>query len=127
MRFRNLLLIAGLIVAANYSCRERGGKYIDQGEIHYNIEYIGNTSTFSKDLMPKNLIVSFKNDKVLFEILSPIGNSGIINLVNPDQNLYDTYISFVGARYYFSDSFGVYAELGYLLNFLNMGVTFKIN
>jgi hypothetical protein len=34
---------------------------------------------------------------------------------------------FVGARYYFSDSFGVYGELGYLLNFLNLGVTFKIN
>jgi hypothetical protein len=34
---------------------------------------------------------------------------------------------FVGARYYFSDGFGVYAELGYLLNVLNVGVTFKIN
>ena len=34
---------------------------------------------------------------------------------------------FVGARYYFTDSFGVYAELGYLLNVLNIGVTFKIN
>jgi hypothetical protein len=34
---------------------------------------------------------------------------------------------FVGARYYFADNFGVYAELGYLLNFLNVGVTFKIN
>jgi hypothetical protein len=34
---------------------------------------------------------------------------------------------FVGARYYFTDSFGVYAEMGYLLNFFNAGVTFKIN
>jgi hypothetical protein len=106
VRFWNLLLLAGLIVITSYSCRERGGKYIDQGEIHYNIEYIGNTSTFSKDLMPRNLIVSFKNDKVLFEILSPIGNSGIINLVNPDQNLYDTYINFVGTRYYYAGRSG---------------------
>jgi hypothetical protein len=34
---------------------------------------------------------------------------------------------FVGARYFFTDNFGVYAELGYMLNFLNMGITFKID
>jgi hypothetical protein len=34
---------------------------------------------------------------------------------------------FVGARYFFTDNFGVYAELGYMLNILNMGVTFKID
>lgn len=33
----------------------------------------------------------------------------------------------VGARYFFTDSFGAYAELGYLQNFLNIGVTFKID
>jgi hypothetical protein len=102
VRFRNLLLIAGLIVTVSYSCRERGGKYINEGEIHYNIEYFGNTSTFSKDLMPKNLVVSFKNDKILFEILAPIGNSGIINLVNPETNLYDTYVSLFGVKCYYA-------------------------
>ena len=101
MRFRNVLLIAGLILLISYSCRERGGKYISQGEIHYNIEYSGSTGSFAKDLMPKNLVVSFKNDKILFEILAPIGNSGIINLVNPDLKLYDTYINMLGQRYYY--------------------------
>lgn len=34
---------------------------------------------------------------------------------------------FVGARYFFTDNFGVYAELGYMLNVINLGVTFKID
>lgn len=102
MRFRTLLLIAGIIISTSYSCRERGGKYISQGEIHYNIEYAGNNGSISKDLLPKNLVVSFKNNKVLFEIISPIGNSGITNLVNPEKQLYDTYISLFGTRYYYA-------------------------
>lgn len=102
MRYRNLLLIAGLIVSVSYSCRQKAGKYINHGEIHYNIEYIGGTSSFSKELMPRNLVVSFKDDKILFEILAPIGNSGIINLVNPDLKLCDTYISLFGAKYYYA-------------------------
>jgi hypothetical protein len=32
---------------------------------------------------------------------------------------------FVGARYYFNNQFGVYAELGYMLTVLNLGVTLK--
>ena len=101
MRFRNLLLFAGLILLISFSCRERGGKYINQGEIHYTIEYSGSTGSFAKDLMPNNLVVSFKNDKILFEILAPIGNSGIINLVNPDLKLYDTYINMLGQKYFY--------------------------
>jgi hypothetical protein len=106
VRFRILLLIAGFIITISYSCREKGGKYISQGEIHYNIEYIGYSSTFPKELMPKNLVVSFKDNKILFEILAPIGNSGIVNLVNPELNLCDTYISFLGARHYYASKPG---------------------
>jgi hypothetical protein len=95
-------LIAGLIISVSYSCRERGGKYIREGEIHYNIEYTASSNSFSKDLMPKNLVVSFKNDKILFEILAPIGNSGIVNLVNPEKQLYDTYINLFGIKYCYS-------------------------
>jgi hypothetical protein len=102
VRFRNLLLTAGLIISVSYSCRERGGKYISQGEIHYNIEYSGGSGSLSKDLMPRNLVVSFKNDKILFEIMAPIGNSGIVNLVNPDMSFYDTYISLFGTKYYYA-------------------------
>lgn len=102
MRFRNLLLFAGLIVLTNYSCREKGGKYISEGEIYYTIDYSGSTGSFSRDLMPRNLVVSFKNDKILFEILAPIGNSGIVNLVNPERQIYDTYINMLGTKYFYA-------------------------
>lgn len=105
MRLLRLPLIAGLILLVSYSCRERGGKYINQGEIHYNIEYISSTGTLSNDFKPKTLVVSFKNNKILFEILSPIGNQGITNLVNPEKKIYDTYINMFG-RYYYAGSPG---------------------
>ncbi|ROL60907.1 hypothetical protein D9V86_08500 [Bacteroidetes/Chlorobi group bacterium ChocPot_Mid] len=37
-----------------------------------------------------------------------------------------TYSGFVGARYYFSPSFGVFGELGYGISYLTLGVTFKM-
>jgi hypothetical protein len=33
--------------------------------------------------------------------------------------------AYAGARWLFSDNFGVYAEIGYLISVLNVGVTFK--
>ncbi len=98
MRFSNVLFIALLIAMTCYSCKGRGGKHIDQGEIHYNIDYIGNVGGMPKDVLPKSLIVSFKQDKMLFEMSTPIGNSGIINLANPDKGLYDTYLSLFTLR-----------------------------
>jgi GLPGLI family protein len=102
VRFSFILFIAVLIAMAGYSCKERGGKYIDQGEIHYNIDYIGSVGSLPKDVMPKNMIVSFKNDKILFEMVSPFGNSGIINLSNPDKDIFDTYFSLFTIRYYYA-------------------------
>jgi hypothetical protein len=106
VRFFRLPLIAGLVLLVSYSCREKGGKYINQGEIHYNIEYVSSTGTLSNDLKPKSLVVSFKDNKILFEILSPIGNQGITNLVNPETKIYDTYINMLGGRYYYAGSPG---------------------
>ncbi len=34
--------------------------------------------------------------------------------------------AYVGARWYFTDTFAAYAELGYLISVFNIGVTFKI-
>ena len=98
------MLIAGLIVSVSYSCREKGGKYINQGEIHYNIDYISSTGKMADEFKPKTLVVSFKNDNILFEILSPIGNQGIVNIVNPEKKIYDTYINMIGVKYYYSGS-----------------------
>lgn len=88
------------------SCREQGGKNINQGEIHYDIEYGGNLGGVPKEVLPKNLIVYFKKDKLLFEMISPFGNSGIINLTNPELEIFDTYFSLFTMKYYYAASEG---------------------
>ena len=102
MRFRFILFIASILAVAGYSCKEKGGQNLDEGEIHYTIEYIGTTNSILDEYKPKNLVVSFKDDKILFEILAPIGNSGIINLTNPKEGIYDTYISVLSMKYYYA-------------------------
>jgi hypothetical protein len=91
-----------ILAMTGYSCLTRGSKYIDQGEIDYNIDYIGNIGAISKEVLPRNLIVSFKQDKILFEMVSPFGKSGIINLSNPDKDIYDTYFSLFTIKYYYA-------------------------
>ena len=79
MRLRAGLIVAATVALTGFSCSERGGKNINEGEINYTIQYFGSMGSF-KDLMPKTLIVSFKDNKILFDISAPIGNSGIMNL-----------------------------------------------
>jgi hypothetical protein len=101
VRFRSGLLIAVLIAITGYSCKYKGGKNINEGEIHYSITYTGKTGILPREIMPKNLIVSFKNDKILFDISAPFGNSGILNLSNPKDDIFDTYISLLTWKYYY--------------------------
>lgn len=91
MRVRITLILVCLVLVTNYSCKEKVGKNINQGEIHYNIEYSGNVSSLS--LKPKNLIVSFKDDKILFDIKVPIADAGISNLSNPEIGVYEIYVN----------------------------------
>lgn len=106
MRSFKLSFIAGFVFLVSFSCRERGGRFIDQGEIHYNIDYITSGGSMSNEFKPKTLVVSFKSNKILFEILSPIGNQGIINIVNPELNIFDTYLNMFAVRYYYSGAPG---------------------
>lgn len=100
-----MLIIVVLLAMTGYSCKERGGKYLDQGEIHYNIDYIGNFGGMPKEVLPQNLIVSFKKDKILFEMLG-FGKSGILNLANPEKHIFDTYFSFFTKKYYYAAESG---------------------
>jgi hypothetical protein len=101
VRFRSGLFVAIILASTYYSCTNKGGKGISQGEIHYSIEYSGKIG-MPKEIMPRNLIVSFKNDKILFDISAPIGNSGIMNLSNPEKGIFDTYISLLSWKYSYS-------------------------
>ncbi len=102
MRLRLALFIAAIFAVICYSCSPRGTKYIDQGEIHYSIDYPAYVGSVPKEVLPKSLIVSFKDNKILFEMLSPIGYSGILTLSNPDKDIYDTYISLFTIKYYYA-------------------------
>ena len=104
MKYGHVLFIAVISAMAGYSCRERGGKFIDQGEIHYSIEYIGNFGV-PKEFLPKSLVISFKHDKILYD-MSGIANSGIFNLTNPEKGIYDTYFSVPPVRFYYAGAPG---------------------
>ncbi|MEZ4998242.1 MAG: hypothetical protein R2758_12540 [Bacteroidales bacterium] len=47
------------------------------GEIYYNIKYVSNPSSLSTDLLPKELVIAFRNDLISTTLKAPIGNSGI--------------------------------------------------
>jgi hypothetical protein len=95
------MLIALVLAITASSCKEKGGKHINQGEIHYNIEYRGSFGPMPKEVLPKNLVVSFKKNKILFEMISSFGNSGIQNLSNPDEGIFDTYFSLFTLKYFY--------------------------
>jgi hypothetical protein len=102
VRFVSGLAFAGIVVFAVCSCRQEKVRNISQGEIHYSINYSGNVGIMPREVMPRNLIVSFKSNKILFDISAPFGNSGILSLSNPDKGIYDTYISLLAWRYYYA-------------------------
>lgn len=101
MRFTVPLIIFAALLITSISCRNSDFKDINQGEIHYSITYGGPPGLIPRELMPKSLIVSFKKNKILFDINSPIGNSGISNLANHETRVYDTYVNMIGGRYYY--------------------------
>lgn len=100
MRSRFGLFAAVLIALIPQSCTQKKGKVLTEGEIHYTIEYIGNFGV-PADLLPKTLRFAFKKDKTLYE-MSGIGNSGIANINNPEDGIYDTYFSLFLKRYYYT-------------------------
>lgn len=101
MKLRYSLLVVVLSAFYGCSCEDMGRRPINQGEIHYNVNYTGQVTLMPRELMPKNLVVAFKNDKIIYELISPIGNSGITNLCNPSKEIYDTYLSLFTIRYFY--------------------------
>lgn len=99
VRITRPLYIAIILALCISSCKRRGDKYINQGEIHYNIDYKGSFA-YPTETLPKALIVSFKNDKILFE-MTGLANSGIMNLTNPGLGIFDTYYNFFGVKKYY--------------------------
>jgi len=95
------LYIISLTVLSVYllssSCKNRSMKEINQGEIHFNITYSGPPGSLGPAVLPRNMVVTFKQDKILFDIKA-IGNNGITNLTDPSKDIYDTYLSLLGMK-----------------------------
>jgi hypothetical protein len=106
VRSGKAILFAAISTFFISSCSKNGGRFMTQGEIHYDVQYEGQVSKMPLEIMPKNLIVSFKDDNIIYELISPIGNSGIINLSNPSKEIYDTYLSLFTVRYFYSSKPG---------------------
>jgi len=101
VRSGKALLFTFVLIFIASSCNKFGGRHLDQGEIHYEVRYEGHVTLMPKELMPKNLVVSFKNDNIIYELISPFGNSGITNLSNPSKEIYDTYLSLFTIKYFY--------------------------
>lgn len=101
MKIRLVLLSTFILALSLGSCREKGGKDLDEGEIHFTIDYIGYDGAVPLEALPKNVIVSFKQNKVLFE-MTGFGKSGVMNLSNPEKGIYDTYYSLFSFKYYYA-------------------------
>lgn len=84
------------------SCKgDSAYKNMREGEIYYNIKYISNPSSLSSDLLPKELVIAFRNDLFNTSLRTPIGNSGITTVINPKENIFDTYLNLLSFKYYF--------------------------
>jgi len=97
-----LLLTVLLLSSCKDSNRYRNMR---EGEIYYNIEYVSNPSSLSSDLLPKELVIAFRNDLISTRLKTPIGNSGVTTVVNPKENIYDTYLNILSFKYYFEGNY----------------------
>jgi hypothetical protein len=106
VRSGKAFLLAAICVFIISSCGKNRGRFLNEGEIHYDVQYEGQVTKMPHEIMPKNLVVSFKDDNIMYELISPLGNSGIINLSNPSKEIYDTYLSLFTIKYFYSSKPG---------------------
>jgi len=99
--FISIITLTGLI-----GCKKTSLGKFDEGEIHYKIIYNNPGGTIPIDLMPNTMIVKFKNNRRIMEITAPIGNNGIFNYIDPDEEIMSTYVKFLNIKYYFEGETG---------------------
>jgi len=60
----------------------------------------------SEAMLPNSLVVKFKQNKILMEIMTPIGNNGIFNIIDPEQGRIDTFLRLLGMKFCYTGIFG---------------------
>jgi hypothetical protein len=53
------------------------------------------------ELLPKELVISFKNNRMSSDLRTPFGNSGISTINDPKADLYDTYVNMLTMKLYY--------------------------
>lgn len=106
MRSIQIITVSFIILSGVAGCKKSPVKNIDEGEIHYSISYIGRTGSVSEAMLPNNMVVKFKENKILMEIMTPIGNNGIFNIIDPSQKRVDTFMRLLGMKFSYSGGYG---------------------
>lgn len=100
------------------------------GRIHYD-EPVKQTWTYFNIGLRPTIHYSFNDKAELYGGLALEYVSVGYKYSNPDfytSGSYGSYVGwagFIGGRYYFSNSFGLFTELGYGMSYFNIGVSFK--
>ena len=82
-----------------------------RGVLHY--EFSDKFDTYTGLMLGANIVTTSSFGNYDDEFVSSASGSGL------------AYSYFIGARYYFAESFGVMAELGYGISYLNLGICLK--
>jgi hypothetical protein len=91
--------MASLMAASISSCRQGGLKHMHEGEIFYTIRYVKNPSSLPVEFLPRELVISFNDDRIYSNLRAPFGNSGISSVTNPKEKIYDTYLNMLSFKY----------------------------
>lgn len=95
--------------AGDYGWRHNNFLLGTRGSFHY--QFVDNLDTYAGMLIGYNI----ESVKGFGQVTGSSANGGGF-----------LWGMFIGARYFFNDSFGVFTELGYGVAFINLGVTFKM-
>jgi hypothetical protein len=111
--------VGGFIGYKNYVYKNNN--YKDK----WGITIIGARGTFHYDLFKVKNLDTYAGTMIAFHILSNTNN--IPAQLDPDRSYSNAaYASlFAGAKYYFAPKVAVYAEVGYGVAWLTMGIAFK--
>lgn len=99
-----LFLLAGFLWVSG--CQKSQVAQQQEGEIVYNITYVQNElEKFTTDLLPKKLIIRFKNNNIEMEIDGFFGLFNISNIVNAKKKTNITYLSVLDKKFYYQGEF----------------------
>lgn len=106
MRSFQIIAVSLLIISGLAGCKKSPGRNFNEGEIHYSISYIGRVGSVSEAMLPNMMVVKFKDNKILMEIMTPIGNNGVFNIIDPAQNRIDTFMRILGMKFCYIGEYG---------------------